>query len=547
MTYFPLQIKTDYSLLESVTHADDIIDKLKKHNLPGAVIADNNSLSGCVSFLKEMKDANLKPILGCNLTITDFDLPIVVLAKNIDGWKSLIKLVSRRDPLNISDINDRNLIALDNNLNRDISDHFSKVYGLLDYSSYDVEQRRAKAKKLNIDCVASCNSHYIDKSQAQDQRILIAIETKKNIYELKFNKFFQSDEYYLPSYDEMKSRFSTQELNRTLEIAEICDTYNILSSPKMPNFDCPDDLHPDCYIRWLCLEGWRKKLEKKIPYEKQPKYNDRTEYELKVICEANLSTYFLIVRDIVKYTQEQGYQTGPARGSAAGCIVSYLIDITKINPLNYGLIFERFYNVARKGSLPDIDIDVPKAARPKVIEYLKDKYGDQNVAQIATYQTVQGRNALKSVLRANNTVSFEEMNSITKNIIDKNKIEDELKEMDEPSVIRYALEHKPERLSEWCHIDNDGNLQGPLAPEFAQSIKLEGVRITQSRHAAGVVISDKPLIETCPMTYDKNEKTWIANMEMQCLENLGLLKVDILGIAMLDKIMNIMKRLKNAA
>lgn len=235
--------------------------------------------------------------------------------------------------------------------------------------------------------------------------------------------------------------------------------------------------------------------------------------------------------------------------SAAGCLVSYLIGITSIDPIKYHLLFERFFNAARASSMPDIDVDVPINKREQIIEYIKDKYGHDKVSQMITFNTMKGRGALKDVLRVYGNIGFEEMNRITKNIPDEAKIADELQEMKEEtgeaSIIRWALENNSEKLKEWCYIDDNGELQGPLAKRFEQAIRLEGTKSNQSKHAAGIAISYDPLQELCPMIYDSKTNQPIAGMEMQDLEALGVIKFDLLGIALLDKVMCISDLLKN--
>jgi DNA polymerase-3 subunit alpha len=238
--------------------------------------------------------------------------------------------------------------------------------------------------------------------------------------------------------------------------------------------------------------------------------------------------------------------------SAAGCLVSYLIGITSIDPIKYGLLFDRFYNAGRNTqgriSMPDIDVDVPINKRENIIEYIKEKYGHDKVSQMITFNTIKGRGALKDVLRVYGNISFEEMNRITKNIPDEAKIADELQEMKEEtgesSIIQWALENNVDKLKEWCYYDEKGELQGPLAKRFEQAIRLEGIKSNQSKHAAGIAISSDPLDIVCPMVYDSKNEQLIAGMEMQDLESIGIIKFDILGIAYLDKVMLISDLLK---
>jgi len=237
--------------------------------------------------------------------------------------------------------------------------------------------------------------------------------------------------------------------------------------------------------------------------------------------------------------------------SAAGCLISYLVGITQIDPVEYDLLFERFYNAGRNTkdniSLPDIDIDVPTNKRDNVIEYLKNKYGHGHVSQMITFGRLQGRSAIKEVLRIHEACSFAEMNTITKSIPNEAEISDQLAEMDneERSIIRWALINNANDLRDFCYIDENGQLSGDYAEYFEQAIDIEGTFKTQGKHAAGVVISANKLNEVCPMVNQRDStEEKIAGLEMSDLEALGHVKFDILGITLLDKIMKI-KELTN--
>lgn len=337
-----------------------------------------------------------------------------------------------------------------------------------------------------------------------------------------------------------------EELDNTIKIDQQCEEYDILVAPQLPNFECPNKQSPIEYIRELCRLGWKQKIQHKIPKDKHQAYVDRVKKEFEVLESSNLASYFLIVRDIVNYVRSKNCLPGPGRGSAAGCLVSYLIGITAIDPIKYDLIFERFYNAGRNTkkniSMPDIDVDVPIEHREDIINYIKNKYGHDKVSQMITFNTLKGRGALKEVLRVYGNISFQEMNKITKNIPDEAKIADELQEMKEEngeaSIIRWALENNPQKLKEWCYIDDDNELQGPLSKRFEQAIRLEGSKYNQSKHAAGIAIANNKLSSICPMLWDKKTKQNIAGFEMSDLESIGVIKFDILGIALLDKIMH---------
>jgi DNA polymerase-3 subunit alpha len=298
----------------------------------------------------------------------------------------------------------------------------------------------------------------------------------------------------------------------------------------------------------LARVGWKKLLidtgKVKNDLDKQ-KYLDRFTEELKVIKSANLFGYFLIVQDIIKYVNDAGWMSGPGRGSAAGCLISYLIGITQIDPVEYDLLFERFYNAGRNSadhiSLPDIDMDVPAQKRDDVINYLREKYGVEHVSQMITFGRLQGRSAIKEVLRINEACSFAEMNAITKSVPNEAEISDQLAEMDDEdrSIIKWALINRSKELQDFCHIDNNGDIVGDYAEYFKQAIEIEGTFKTQGKHAAGVVISANPLHTVCPMVKQKNGTEKIAGLEMADLEALGHVKFDVLGITLLDKLMYI--------
>jgi len=277
------------------------------------------------------------------------------------------------------------------------------------------------------------------------------------------------------------------------------------------------------------------------------------EYIMKIKNKKNIQ-YKGYVHDLsVENSKTYNIEGIGVHNSAAGCLVSYLIGITSIDPIKYNLFFDRFYNSGRNTkdhiSMPDIDVDVPINKREKIIQYIKDKYGHDKVSQMITFNTIKGRGALKDVLRVYGNIGFEEMNRITKNIPDEAKIADELQEMKEEtgeaSIIRWALENNADKLREWCYIDENNELQGPLSKRFEQAIRLEGTKSNQSKHAAGIAISSQPLNEICPMVYDSKNDQLIAGMEMQDLEAIGIIKFDILGVALLDKVMCISELLNN--
>ena len=486
-------------------------------------IADIGTLSGAVDFHQQCVANNIKPIIGC-----DFD-GYILYAKNKQGWFDLIRYVSNQNLDVLKDVASKgNLICVTPDING-----FAKLFKS-NHFQYDYDSNKVLyVSKEDADChrVMLCSGMKTTMKKVQSM-----IKDKQ---EVDNQEYFESDEFYLP---EPELRDDMEIVNK---IANLCEEYEVAGKPMLPTFECPDGIDEDNYVTELCREGWRKKL---IPFNKveteedKRKYAERIRHELQVIFKAGLSGYFLIVQDIVNHVKRQGWLAGPGRGSAAGCLVSYLLDITGVDPIEYDLIFERFYNEGRNTenyvSLPDVDMDVPAEHRDEVIDYIKEKYGHENVAQMITFGRLQGRAALKEVLRINDAVSFSEMNTITDSIPDEAKISDQLELMDDKSIIRWTLENEPDDLKNWCIMDEDGSLDGPLSHLFEQAIKIEGTNKSQGKHPAGVIISKHRLADVCPMTKDKSGDT-LAAFDMGDMETQGHVKFDVLGIDLLSKIMEI--------
>tara|TARA_R100001129_G_C5325475_1_gene248449 strand:- start:8270 stop:10180 length:1911 start_codon:yes stop_codon:yes gene_type:complete len=412
------------------------------------------------------------------------------------------------------------------------------------------------AKKLRIPTVATADSHYPTKQDSGDHMLLLCSSMKttlrkirsklNNNEEVGFSGFMKSSNFHIPSLEEIQAVNTEAEIANAMLVSDMCEDYDILGKPMLPEFKCPEEYNEEQYLRELCRQGWSKLLKTsgKVNLEEaKALYADRVQKELKVISDAKLSGYFLIVRDIVNNVRSNGWIPGPGRGSAAGCLVSYLVGITHVDPIEYGLIFERFYNSGRNTkdhvSLPDIDIDVPASKRDEVIDYIREKYGHSKVSQMVTFGRLQGRSALKEVLRMNEACGFDEMNSITKSLPPEQEISDQLASMDSPSVIQWTLMNQPDSLRDYCRLNDDGSLEGDYSKLFEQAMRLEGTFKSQGKHAAGVVISSNNLNEVCPMVRDKTNTDKIAGLEMNDLESMGHVKFDVLGISLLDKVMGI--------
>lgn len=596
--YIPLQLKTHYSLLQSTIKPVELEQYCKENTIPAVAITDYG-LGAAVDAVKAFKDSPTKLIIGTNIYLQEKEVGgyVTLISKNLAGWKTLMKICSASnkqetwigrphltlEQLATYDCGDlicitggigsfaANLIIQDKLVAYN-SDNYDVVKGQIDEKTnlsifflqtvfgedfylesqiQDYQKRpiqRAlteKWRKFGCKVVASPDAHYVQTEDCYDQRVLLCSKTGYNFQNINdniikyedhtFGRFFLSDKYNVLT-DLLYHR--PEELKLTFEVAEKCEKYNILSEPKLPKISCPDGMTDVQYLRQLCREGWKKRIGSKIPKSEHDVYAERVKYELSVIEEKTFSSYFLILSDLLGWVRSQGQLPGPGRGSAAGCLVSYLSQITAVNPIPHELLFERFMNPGRK-SMPDIDIDVPSAFRPKVFEYIKNKYGEDNVAQITAYQNLKGRSALKTVLNAYGNISFGQMNDMTKHIPDEAAISDDLQEMKEEegesSIIKWALENNPKKFSDWCELKPDGSLDGPMATRFEQAIRLEGTKQSQSKHPAGVVVTPGRFDDYCPLIRDKHGDL-LAGFDMNAIEALGLVKLDVLATRVLDKI-----------
>jgi DNA polymerase-3 subunit alpha len=523
VNWTPLKIRTHFSLQKGYGKPEEYVKKCKELGYKSCAIADINTLAGAVVFYKACKKYDIKPLLGCSVKLNGESETYI--AKNKDGWHDLIDIVTTS-----------NILSEQESL-----EHSKKVV--------------KNGNLVSIDHINQGSIYYANQDDCKLQRILLCSGMKSTASKISKKlrdgedfpekKFFTEDRFYLPSPDEISELYTKEQIEMSTEVSDMCEEFNILSQPMLPKFTCPEGYTEDEYLKQLCRNGWKSLLvaSGKIESEEMKNaYLERVVKELDIIFDANLSGYFLIVQDIVNYVRSMDWLPGPGRGSAAGCLVSYLVGITEIDPIQYGLIFERFYNAGRNTedhiSLPDIDVDVPAEQRDEVIQYIKDKYGSGSVSQMLTFNKLQGRAALKEVMRIDGTISYGEMNDVTKFIPNEADISDQLQEMDEKSIIRWALLNEPDHFVKWCKINSDGQLEGSLSKIFGQAISIEGTIKSQGKHAAGVIISSKKLRDVCPMVKDKGGNL-VAGFEMGDLEDQGHVKFDILGIDLLNKVMEI--------
>lgn len=416
---------------------------------------------------------------------------------------------------------------------------------------------RYLAKKLGIKAIGANDCYYLNRNDSPDQRILLCSYTKSTLPVLKegiqksgFNEllqFLSSNSYYLHSQEELNDLYKSHphELSNLNDLADMVETFSLLRPPEIPKFNCPNGLSSDEYLRELCRKGWSEKVSGFVDKSRHNEYAERVKYELEVLQGAGLSNYFLIVQDYVRAAKERDELVGIGRGSSAGSLVNYLIDVTNIDPIKYTLFFERFYNAGRNSpgniALPDIDVDFPKHKRQNTFDYLRNKYGLDKVAQITTFGRLMGKSALKEVLRCHNACGFDEQNKMTENMPDEAEISDDLEEMrlleELPSIIMWTLEERADKLKEYCYIDNENRLQGPFAKYFEQAVRLEKTKKSAGKHASAVYISPHVLRENFPMTKDKSSDEMLIYFDMKSAEMAGLPKFDILSINALDKMM----------
>lgn len=532
--WFPLCNHTHYSLQRAFSKPADLAQKCKDNNYKACGLADYKSISGAVSFYEECVKKDIKPIIGCDFG--NFQL----FAKNKNGWQELIHIISNLNSDGSFDVGlIANICKNKNFIATAISEAYSPISG----------------EDFYLKTPLFYDTYYVEKEDAELHRVLLCSKKKKTMKNIdredpEISQFFESSDYHVRNVTRISELVleDSDSLEAFEEIYNKCEFYNILNKPMLPKFSTPKGKSEEEYLKDLARVGWVKMLKdqgKVSKDEDKEKYYQRFLSEMKVLEEADLFGYFLIVQDIIRYANSQGWMTGPGRGSAAGCLISYLLGITQIDPIEYDLLFERFYNSGRNTedhiSLPDIDMDVPADKRDEIIQYIKDKYGESRVSQMLTFGRLQGRSALKEILRVYDVCGFSEMNEITKAIPDEAMISDQLSQMDddERSIIRWALINNKKELMDYCFINDSGHLEGDYAEFFEKAIQLEGTFKNQGKHAAGIVIAAEALDKVCPMVYSASGEEKVAGLEMADLEALGHVKFDLLGLSLLSKLMKI--------
>jgi len=565
-----LHLHTDYSMLDGACDVEKLCHRAKELGMPAVAMTDHGNIFGAVHFVNAAKAAGIKPIIGCELYVCKKDdhriarTPpdgdtynhLLVLAENEEGYRNLVKITSEsslhgfyykpRVSKNFLAEHSKGLIALSGCLKGEVaeflmedkydaarsaaatySDIFGKQNFFLEIQDQGLEMEHRihpglfrLEKDLGIPLVATNDSHYLCEDDAHAQDVMVCIQTAKSIQDPNRMKF-QGTGFYVKSHDEMYQVFkdAPEVLSRTLGIAERCHVKLEKVSNPFPHFDVPAGYTLDSYFEHVTREGFARRLETIRAQSESGKlkhslaeYEQRLAREIGIIQQMRFSGYFLIVWDFVRYARENNIPVGPGRGSAAGSLVSYSLNITDLDPLQYELFFERFLNPERV-SMPDIDMDFCMNRRGEVISYVTRKYGRENVAQIITFGTMAAKAAIKDVGRAMD-VPYADVDRIAKMV---------------PTTLNIKLENA---IKESPALQQAYESDTQVRQLIDTAMKLEGLVRNAGVHAAGVVISPQPLQELVPLYRTKNDEI-VTAFDMVAIEKMGLLKMDFLGLTTL--------------
>ncbi len=570
-----LHCHTDYSLLDGACEISQLMDIVAAQNMPAVAMTDHGNLFGAVEFYNQAKAKGVHPVIGCEVYVAQQGHKVntesnrynhlVLLCENQEGYRNLISLVSTgyldgfyykpRIDKDLLSRHSKGLIALSACLRGDINEtlladkyeeakklayEYTDLFGpknfFLELQDHGLEPDKKVMPLVNrlaadtgIPLVVTNDSHYLRHDDARAHEILLCIQTGKTMSDPNRMRFEQNA-FYLKTREEMMALFGEVEhaLDRTYDIAQRCQLKLDPVKEPFPKFAVPEGHSIDTYFEYVARQGFEKRRGRLEALAAQGRlkcdlteYAERLDREIKTIQQMKFSGYFLIVWDFIRYAKDHNIPVGPGRGSAAGSLVSYSMEITDIDPLQYGLLFERFLNPERI-SMPDIDIDFCTRGRGSVIQYVTEKYGREQVAQIITFGTLGARAAIKDVGRVLD-ISFADVDKITK-LIPTQPLNIKLKEARkiEPQIDELAK--KEPRVKEVLEVAE----------------RLEGMARNASVHAAGVVISPAPLKDLVPL-YKTNKDEIVTQYDMVGLEKLGLLKMDFLGLTTLTIIEDALK------
>ena len=552
MSFVHLHLHTEYSLLDGACRISGVMDRVKELGQTAVAITDHGVMYGCIDFYKAAKAAGVKPIIGCEVYVARRGMEdrvhgidndpyhLVLLCENRKGYENLCRMVSEafingfygkpRVDLELLEQYHEGLIALSACLGGAIPQYLlledyvaAKDYALkmadifgegnfyLELQDHGIEQQRPVnqgimrlARETGLPLVVTNDAHYLRKEDAKMQDVLLCIQTGKTVDDTNRMKF-ETEEFYLKSEEELRELFPNcnEAFENTAKIADRCNLEFTFHEYHLPSFPVPQGYTNEEYFRKLCMDGFKER------YSNPPeRYLERLEYEIGVISRMGYVNYYLIVWDFIRYAKEQGIPVGPGRGSGAASIVAYCMHITEVDPMQYSLIFERFLNPERV-SMPDFDTDFCQERRPEVIEYVMRKYGADHVAQIATFGTMAARGAIRDVGRALN-FSYAETDVVAKLVPTTLHI-----------TLKEALEVSP-KLKEMYDTDER------VKTLIDTAMSLEGMPRNTSTHAAGVVITADPVYTYVPLS--RNDDTIVTQYTMTTIEELGLLKMDFLGL-----------------
>lgn len=567
MQYVPLHLHTENSLLDGAIRIKELCKFAKENDMPAVAITDHGNMYGAIQMYEEAKSAGIKPLIGCEFYVYDGDITeknpakthpwhLVLIAKDQTGYKNLVKLVSTakckgmyykpRINHELIEKHHEGLICLSACVQGEVAQGFiqgnkeasyeaAKFYkGLfgedyyIELQDHGLEKQKMSnpgliqlAKDLDIKMVITNDSHYLRKEDADWHDTLLCIQT--NALKESQDRFrFPNDEFYVKTPEQLRDSFKWMEadmfeecIKNTVEVADKCHLIIEMGKYHIPYFELPPNFTSESYLEYLTLEGIKKRYG-----ALRPDLKERMDYELGVINKMGFAEYFLIVSDFIHYAKRNDIPVGPGRGSAAGSLVSYALEITDLDPIAHNLLFERFLNPERV-SMPDVDIDFCVERRGEVIDYVTKKYGADKVCQIVTFGTLAARNAMKSVARVYD-IPFAQSNQWAQLIPaePKIKIDDALKD---------GMELK--KL-----YDTD-----PTVKKLVDMAKaIEGLKNNTGMHAAGVIISKMPLEDIVPVEPSK-EGLIVTEYTMIEDEHIGLLKMDFLGLRNLTIIHNALK------
>ena len=566
MSFAHLHVHTEYSLLDGACRIDSMMDRVKELGQSAVAITDHGVMYGCIDFYKAAKAAGVKPIIGCEVYVTRRGMSdrvhgidndpyhLVLLCENRKGYENLCLLVSEafmhgfygkpRVDIPLLEKHHEGLIALSACLAGGVQQYLldeeydnARAYALkmesifgkgnfyLELQDHGIQEQQAVnqgvlriARETGMPLVVTNDAHYLRREDAAMQDVLLCVQTGKTVDDENRMKF-QTEEFYLKSEEELRQLFPNvpEAFENTGKIADRCNLEFVFNEYHLPSFPVPEGYTNEEYFRKLCMDGFRKR------YTDPPAhYMERLEYEIGVISRMGYVNYYLIVWDFIRYAKESGIPVGPGRGSGAASIVAYCMHITEVDPMKYALIFERFLNPERV-SMPDFDTDFCQERRGEVIDYVVKKYGADRVAQIATFGTMAARGAIRDVGRALN-FSYAETDVVAKLVPTTLHI-----------TLKEALNVSP-KLKEMYDADDRIRLLIDTA------MSLEGMPRNTSTHAAGVVITADPVCSYVPLS--RNDDTIVTQYTMTTIEELGLLKMDFLGLRNLTVIEDAQKQIR---